>query len=953
MVADDGELGYVPSEKLHEAFQSGFRWQTQADRDMGFELGQEEIRRKAADDQALSAFAGGALNTVTLGGVDAGIRLGEEAGLLPEGVTQVRADQKEMNPVANVLGSVAGAFVPLPLPKGLGGSTSVAKVGEGIAAKVGGLVSKAPALKGGLQGAQQLTKAQAAIRGIGATALGSAAEGAFYGIGESISEAAIGDPEDIVGNLAAGITFGGLTGGGFGAAFGGARVAKPFLMSAGEKAITAGGKAAGWTARQTVGKIGKAALSVTENAQIAKDYGDLVDDLPFRNLVQDHGIDSPEVRKYVKGIATDKAALEKESRGLVKALNKELDTAEVGVRQRVLDEMGAYEQDLNRAREGLYENTLKPAGQAFDDMTRTMDGPAQTVDDWLPQVRAKIAEMRASGYPALEAKADEVEAFVNARTRSTADDGMPAALSQGEELQTLKYIKQSITDKRSLSKAGIVGEQYGIVKDLQDIARDALYMYPDTHIGDSWRAFDQSYNAYKILEDVSKEYKGMTFFHPEALRAVAPALGRVEALAPEIERVRLAMGDTRAYGEAMSVLLSKARQESGAALNDPVAIAAFTDAVEAIVAKGKPTADRLKQISSALSDTTLTPMEQAVRFRKLVGKDTTTLEKFLPYQRQMDAYERVRQVGKGDAAQGNKTVAATIVGTMLGGPVGGVVGNIAVQAASSPAQLLHVLTSVERAANKGAQKLTKAMNRVSDAVVSGKVQRAATIGTIKAQSMAEKREQYTKVMKAVGRLMTPEGAVEAMEHLGGNTQGLNRIKTAASLRLQNAALYLDQMAPKDPMAGSSVLVKSSGWQPSDVELSTYMRRVAVVNDPTVAIDNLADGSITLEEMDALKTVHPDIYQRLQANVFEALAGKTDTDIPYSTRLLLGTMFGVPTDYSMTPAFIGKMQAPYTPQDQGGRPDGSGDSGPRKKNIDISPLESMQSDSDKITYRDAT
>lgn len=943
VVAEDGEVIDIPSEKLHEAFNDGFRWVTPADVQADLERKQAASKERISGDQFGSAFAGGVLNTVTMGGADAALRLGEEAGVLPEGITEVRKDTKEMNPGGTVLGSVTGAFVPLPLPKGLGGSTSIAKTGEKLGASAAARVIK-PAAEGA-------TKAQQALRGISSKALGSAVEGAFYGAGEGISEAALGNPEDIVDNLSAGISFGALTGGAMGAAFGTAGVAKPFLQSAAAKSADATAAFVDKVARKSVATLGRAALSVTENKQLAKEFGELVHDKAFQQAYQSGGLES--ARHYDKLVKAGKHEIAREGKQIAKAMEKELKNAEVDVAQSVTDQMRAHGGDLERARQSFYDDILKPAGSAFDDVAATADGPALSADKWVDDFSGLVDRMRDSGYPVLRQKADELEQFI--MSRSKLDDQGVIAMSQGDEMHTLKYIKQTLFDRDAIAAAKLNGQAWKLAQEVQDTAKNYLYNYPDASLAQSFQAYDKVYHAYKVFDDVAKTHKGMTFVQPEAVKEIAPILGNLESLSPEISRLRASVNDTAKYAEEMRNLVMKARESHGAlVLNDPVSVQAFKDVMGDLVSKPIK-GERLSEIAKTLSDiANLTPMEQAVRLQKALGRDASEIEKFLPFQKQAAALERLQGVSAGDTSTTGMLMKSA-VGYALGGPAGSLIAN-ASNIASHPARFITtVLPAIEKASNAGAKRLSQAFNGVTNALTSGKVQRAATVGRIKHESITEKRERFKKVMAAVSTNMTPQGAIASITEMAGGTQGLNSLKTSLSNRLQTASLYLDQKAPKDPMAGKSVLVQDSGWMPSDAELSTFMRRVAVVNDPTIAIDKLAEGTVTLEEIDALKMVHPEIYAKLQRNVIDAIIDNGKA-IPYQTRLLLGTVFGLPTDYSMTPEFIGKMQSTFATKDQGGRPEGSteGSSGtPRKKNFDIAPLSTVQTEVSAMTYKDAT
>lgn len=917
VVAEDGELGYVPSENLHEAFSSGgFRWQTQADRDVDYERQQAAIRTENAPG-ALPTFVGGLLSTATLGASDA---------VLPDDLAETRKAGIEEHGVADVAGRIAGAFVPLPVKGG-----SIAGAGTKISEKVGGLVKTTGSL----------TKAQKIVRGVGSTALGSAAEGAFYGLGEGISEAALGNSEDIVDNLAAGVGFGALTGGVFGAGFSGVKESVPFLQAAADKLAPTVGEAIGSGARKLTKVLGKPAISIMENKQAAKEFGDLVDEPGFREMVATGDWD--EVRKFAKEARADKQAVEREGKQIAKDLREELKTVDQATAQNLADRISASGGDLNRARETLYSE-FKAIGGTLDDYMRSANGPALEVKNWAPKLESSIAELRATGNGVLLRKADELTTLLQART------GVEGGLTQGDELDLLRQVKWAF-DKGELDKLGVHGKPYEAARGVWTTANDSLKGYPVQDLAQSFRAYDELYSSYMTLSKVSKKHKGATFIHPEATREIAPILANLESLAPDLARIREFSNDAVKQHAAMQELIGNARQNLKLSLKDPVAVDALKEVISEIASQAGGKVDRLAQISKTLSGLDqLTPMEQAIRLQKALGKDVSKLEQFLPFQKQAAALERLRGSSGGTADVVKGAIGATI-GSALGGIPGAAAG-AGMFIAANPTRALGVLTAVERAANKGAQKLAKSFKNVTTAITSPGARTLGNVVAVKSEPMEKKRERFQSIMAAVSRTMTPEGAIQSIAALGGDTQGLNKIKTSLGQRLQVAALYLNQYAPKDPMAGKSLLIQDSGWQPSDTELTQFMRRVAVVNDPTVAIDRLAEGNVTLEEIDALKMVHPEVYASLQKTIITAIMDKGNK-VPYQTRLLLGTVFGLPTDYSMTPEFVGRMQATYNPQNLGGRPDGATDSQPRTKNFDINPLKTVATETSQLTYGDNT
>ena len=257
----DGKLGTVPAEKAHEALQGGFSFADET------ELRQAELEAKHGSAGELAkTVAERAASGLTLGLSDAAIR-----NLGGSDWAKAAAERKEANPTLSTAAELGGAIAPVFFTGGLGAAgeagavarageaaaaggermltsgaeTALARAGEGGLARAGealgaDVASVAPTLgetaaRGGI-GAYAPTNlvsrvgesAASAARGIvgeGATTLGGkvlqravpmaaqgAAEGAFYGAGQAVSDAALGDEDLTAEKLLAG-TAGGALGG--------------------------------------------------------------------------------------------------------------------------------------------------------------------------------------------------------------------------------------------------------------------------------------------------------------------------------------------------------------------------------------------------------------------------------------------------------------------------------------------------------------------------------------------------------------------------------------------------------------------------------------------------------------------------------------------------------------------------------------------------------------------
>lgn len=180
-------------------------------------------------NQPIQAGLEGAARSATFGLSD--LALAELGG---ESVKEGLAKRKEYNPIAEGIGQAAGvvgsAFLPgVNLVKGAG---TLGRLAEGAAAKV--LIDSAA------QSTAKKILATAATKGIG-----SAIEGSFYGAGQVLSEAALGDPQVAAEHALSTIGLSTLLSGGLGAGLNvagtavkaAANSAKPLLKQARQQLV--------------------------------------------------------------------------------------------------------------------------------------------------------------------------------------------------------------------------------------------------------------------------------------------------------------------------------------------------------------------------------------------------------------------------------------------------------------------------------------------------------------------------------------------------------------------------------------------------------------------------------------------------------------------------------------------------------------------------------------------
>lgn len=169
------------------------------------------------------------------------------------------------------------------------------------------------------------------------------------------------------------------------------------------------------------------------------------------------------------------------------------------------------------------------------------------------------------------------------------------------------------------------------------------------------------------------------------------------------------------------------------------------------------------------------------------------------------------------------------------------------------------------------------------------------------------KRQFAELSKQVA---DPTGsAMKLDDGFTGMGDHAPQLRAALVAKQLTAAQFLHDKAPKDPNEGLSLNPLIDDWQPSDAELAKWERYAAAVADPLSVVEEMQQGMITPEGVEALRTVYPAVYTEVQ-QAFATRIGELRQQLPYKERLNLSTLMDLPVDPSTTPQFVAAMQAAH-------------------------------------------
>jgi uncharacterized membrane protein len=156
--------------------------------------------------------------------------------------------------------------------------------------------------------------------------------------------------------------------------------------------------------------------------------------------------------------------------------------------------------------------------------------------------------------------------------------------------------------------------------------------------------------------------------------------------------------------------------------------------------------------------------------------------------------------------------------------------------------------------------------------------------------------------------MRPSARLEMSERLAplraASPLLADRMESAAARRLE----FLASKLPKRPDV-MGVQIGPDKWQPSDMEMRTFARYAAAVEDPHGVIERMSEGAITPEDAEAVRDVYPELHADVTRQIIERLP-ELRKSLPFSKRVALSMFTGVPVDPAMDPRILGILQSTF-------------------------------------------
>lgn len=143
-------------------------------------------------------------------------------------------------------------------------------------------------------------------------------------------------------------------------------------------------------------------------------------------------------------------------------------------------------------------------------------------------------------------------------------------------------------------------------------------------------------------------------------------------------------------------------------------------------------------------------------------------------------------------------------------------------------------------------------------------------------------------------------------HVDGISQDLPQTSQALAMSLSTSIGFLASKVPKP----RNDLPFNGKWAPSNAQKQKFNTYYNAVIDPVSVMDLVRRGSLTSESMEALKATHPSLLQEMQKNLIDRYSREKAMKLPQSVRRSISMFMGTPLEDGMLPQVIQANQATF-------------------------------------------
>lgn len=791
---------------------------------------------------------------------------------------------KEQNPNATTAGEVGGVLGAVLAPE-----TGIARLLSApikAVSKLGGAIAEAAtpvaeSIAGRIAGAETSPVINKILSQAGSMGVGSAVEGAVYGLGQSITEHALGDPdlnaESVLANVGAGAITGGALGSLFGGIKGGVQEKFPRFLSeetvkgiaeGDHRSLIEGSDIANPEKEGILNGLTKLKSDAVEIRQAAVDLDNapvlpgMISDSKMVQKAQDSLLNGPPTMSSLKAQQMATEGFEKASQATEKVLGADMDITKAS---------------LGDTLKGVVSESVEAQAKPINELYDQLKSEYQTLpvsDRALKQVAANIKKIE--------------DVPLSPQARSIAE-GVADRLQSIKTVDDLKRLKSIINQELGFSATPIQKRVTAIIGDkLATLEENSIVRFAQNEMKTS-AAKDRILRLLDEREAVNAQYS---------------------VFRDKIERLGEAMGRKRVHGaqdflDHIESMTPEKIADKLAAKNNSKFLdwfsAEFPQGMESIsqyqkgLIRNAAMKDGEFNIRRAMSEIDKMPHEYKQKI--------FTAEEL----KKLDSVKKYTQAFPKNFNPSGTSNADTFR-HFFGGPLGAAVSNIRdfaiegfIRGATSGEQtksFIAGLTKIEKTAAKTAKSVNLGVNAIfsQERNSSGK-------GYV-AVSAIDRREQHNKNQPEISQYS--QDPQKLIDKLHADTENMAQIapKTAQAAQ-QTMARAVQFLNSKLPGAGIPQKPLSAQYRPSDTELAKWHKYFSAVDSPTQILNSVARGTIVPEEVEAVSAVYPKLMHQMQVAVTDKMTTNIakNKSLPYKTKMALSMFLGTDLVDSLNPVSI--------------------------------------------------
>ena len=236
------------------------------------------------------------------------------------------------------------------------------------------------------------------------------------------------------------------------------------------------------------------------------------------------------------------------------------------------------------------------------------------------------------------------------------------------------------------------------------------------------------------------------------------------------------------------------------------------------------------------------------------------------------------------------------------------------QNAIAKQQMYSAYSKIERMGQQLGQSIDKHVNAIF------KVTENAIPITATKLTPEDKQKKYEKAAKKLGEFTAnPE---DYLNKISDSTHALNSIAPSITSSLHLASARATQYLLSKLPAQEPASPFTEPYKPSGSEIAVFNRHLEAIENPLIILQQAKEGTLTQESISAVAEVYPKIFTEITNSIMDKLSFTKVTNIPYRTKLMLSMLTGTDMSNSLSSQNMMETQNVIAQSSQPQKPSGA-------------------------------